>query len=44
MRVYHAVVVNEEGRLEDTVEEIEGILRAEKARVARRLPTSSGIA
>lgn len=37
-----AVVVNEEGRLDDTVREIEGILRAEKSRVARRIPHSHG--
>jgi hypothetical protein len=31
-----AVVVNQDGRLEATVEEIEAILLAEKRRVARR--------
>lgn len=34
--VVAAVVVNQDGRLEATVEEIEAILLAEKRRVARR--------
>mmetsp|Transcript_11246 Transcript_11246/g.33766 ORF Transcript_11246/g.33766 Transcript_11246/m.33766 type:complete len:326 (+) Transcript_11246:76-1053(+) len=38
MQEFDYVVVNEEGRLEETVERIEGILRAEKARVTRCLP------
>jgi hypothetical protein len=37
-----AVVVNQDGRLEATVEEIEAILLAEKRRVARRCSMPQG--
>lgn len=39
MPEFDYVVVNQDGRLEDTVQEIEAILAAEKRRVSRRCPS-----
>ena len=38
------VVANTDGKLEETVEQIEAILAAEKARTARRLRGAGGVA
>jgi len=38
---FAAVVVNRDGRMEDTVERIEAIIHAEKSKVSRNLESSS---